>query len=111
MKEKNIVESYQIAQEAYADQGVDTEKAIRAVNAIPISMHCWQGDDLLGFEGATELTGGIQAQVTIRAAPVPAASAVGHRKSARLHSWQNENLTACLTCRKTVNPWIVTLTM
>ena len=53
--------SYQEAKKKYAALGVDTEKAIRALKKIPVSMHCWQGDDVTGFENAGALTGGIQA--------------------------------------------------
>ena len=51
---------YQAAQKQYAALGVDTEKAIKALQKISISMHCWQGDDVGGFENAGALTGGIQ---------------------------------------------------
>ncbi|HRJ70752.1 MAG TPA: L-rhamnose isomerase [Terrimicrobiaceae bacterium] len=55
-------QSYAPAQEAYAELGVDTEAALAALEDIPISLHCWQGDDVGGFEGAGGgLTGGIQA--------------------------------------------------
>jgi L-rhamnose isomerase len=52
---------YAEAKERYAKLGVDTEKAIAELSKIPISMHCWQGDDVGGFENAGALTGGIQA--------------------------------------------------
>jgi L-rhamnose isomerase len=52
---------YAEAKERYAKLGVDTEKAIAQLSKIPISMHCWQGDDVGGFENAGALTGGIQA--------------------------------------------------
>ncbi len=52
---------YEAARERYAALGIDTEKAISTLLATPISMHCWQGDDVHGFEGATSLDGGIQA--------------------------------------------------
>lgn len=51
---------YDSAREIYAACGVDTEEAIRLVKAIPISVHCWQGDDVIGFDGADSLSGGIQ---------------------------------------------------
>ena len=54
------MKAYEIAKERYALIGVDTEDAIKKLDAIPISMHCWQGDDVRGFEGENELTGGIQ---------------------------------------------------
>ena len=43
---------YENARERYAALGVDTEKAIETILSTPISMHCWQGDDVRGFEGA-----------------------------------------------------------
>lgn len=54
--------SYELAAKKYASFGIDTEKAIQKLNTIPISIHCWQGDDVIGFENADgTLTGGIQA--------------------------------------------------
>ena len=54
--------AYTLAQETYAELGVETETALQALSAIPISLHCWQGDDVGGFEqGGGALTGGIQA--------------------------------------------------
>ena len=63
MKEEFIMinKNYESAKEQYAVLGVDTDKAIEALDKIKISMHCWQGDDVGGFEGAAALTGGIQA--------------------------------------------------
>lgn len=52
--------SYQEAKKTYAQFGVNTDAALQALKAVPISVHCWQGDDVLGFEGAQTLTGGIQ---------------------------------------------------
>ena len=52
--------SYQEAKKRYAVLGVDTEKAIKTLQKVSISMHCWQGDDVTGFENAGSLTGGIQ---------------------------------------------------
>lgn len=54
-----IQERYQSAKELYARIGVDTEEAMKKLHSISISMHCWQGDDVGGFEGREELTGGI----------------------------------------------------
>lgn len=54
-------ERYESAKEMYKAIGVDTDAALKALQNIPISMHCWQGDDVNGFEGAGELSGGIQA--------------------------------------------------
>jgi L-rhamnose isomerase len=52
---------YELARARYAALGVDTDAALRALDKIPISLHCWQGDDVRGFEGVSgELSGGIQ---------------------------------------------------
>ena len=61
MKEANILKSYEIAKERYAAVGVDTDKAIATLEKTPISLHCWQTDDVSGFENDGSLTGGIQA--------------------------------------------------
>ena len=55
-----IKERYEQAKKMYAAIGVDTDAAIKQLSEIAISMHCWQGDDVGGFEGDTELSGGIQ---------------------------------------------------
>lgn len=52
---------YQLAKELYQSIGVDTDKALEALKSISISMHCWQGDDVTGFDHEGPLTGGIQA--------------------------------------------------
>ncbi|MBR7099110.1 MAG: L-rhamnose isomerase, partial [Clostridia bacterium] len=52
---------YESAKEIYARYGVDTDAAIAACQSIPISLHCWQGDDVTGFDHEGGLTGGIQA--------------------------------------------------
>ena len=52
---------YQMVKEKYTSVGVDTEEAIAKLGRIPISIHCWQGDDVGGFDRAgQDLTGGIQ---------------------------------------------------
>ena len=56
-----IKERYESAKERYQTLGVDTGQALEALKQIPISMHCWQGDDVGGFEGSNQLSGGIQA--------------------------------------------------
>lgn len=48
----NIEKAYELAREAYAAMGVDTDKAMELADQTPISLHCWQGDDVLGFEEA-----------------------------------------------------------
>ena len=59
--EKNTIEAYEMAKERYATLGVDTEKAMDILQHIALSLHCWQTDDVKGFENlGGSLTGGIQ---------------------------------------------------
>ncbi len=59
---ERITQAYELAKEAYGKWGVDAQQAIEKVQEIPISLHCWQGDDVTGFENPdAQLTGGIQA--------------------------------------------------
>ena len=51
---------YEQAKQAYAKYGIDTDAAIERLKNIPVSVHCWQGDDVIGFDGSDELSGGIQ---------------------------------------------------
>ena len=51
---------YESAKAIYASYGVDTDKVIEKLKTIPVSMHCWQGDDVIGFDHDGPLTGGIQ---------------------------------------------------
>jgi len=55
-----LQERYKQAKEMYAKFGINTDEALKALKEIPISIHCWQGDDVGGFEGEKELSGGIQ---------------------------------------------------
>ena len=51
---------YTRAREQYAELGVDCDEALRALSAVRLSLHCWQGDDIRGFEGSdTEIGGGL----------------------------------------------------
>lgn len=54
-------ERYEEAKKKFQELGVDTDEAIRQLSGIPVSLHCWQGDDVAGFDHAGPLTGGIQA--------------------------------------------------
>ena len=61
MKEKLVSQAYAIAKERYAEIGVDTEAALSALQNFHLSMHCWQADDVHGFEAlAGDMSGGIQ---------------------------------------------------
>jgi L-rhamnose isomerase len=60
MASDRIAAAYAAAKERFAELGVDTDKAISQISQIPISLHCWQGDDIGGFEGVGgELGGGL----------------------------------------------------
>lgn len=61
MEEKLINQAYEIAKERYANIGIDTDKVLEAMQNFHLSLHCWQADDVTGFEKlATSLSGGIQ---------------------------------------------------
>ena len=60
MKESQILKAYEIAKERYAAIGVDTDKAVEQLEKQQISLHCWQTDDVIGFENGQALSGGIQ---------------------------------------------------
>ncbi len=51
---------YEEAKKIYAGFGVDTEEALRALQEVTVSIHCWQGDDVIGFDARNSLSGGIQ---------------------------------------------------
>ena len=55
-REKN----YAMAREMYSGIGVDTDAAMEQLKNVPVSLHCWQGDDVTGFDHDGPLTGGIQ---------------------------------------------------
>ncbi len=58
----NIARNYEIAKELYGKMGVDTDAVLKKLAQVPISVHCWQIDDLQGWEfPAAEMTGGIAA--------------------------------------------------
>ena len=51
---------YEIAKAAYAKYGIDTESALQSTAKIPVSVHCWQGDDVVGLDGGGAASNGIQ---------------------------------------------------
>ncbi len=55
-----LEQNYRNAKDVYARFGVDTDEVLTKLSTIAISLHCWQGDDVSGFEGSGDLTGGIQ---------------------------------------------------
>lgn len=50
MKKQTIEQAYAMAKERYADLGVDTDAALAKLQKISLSLHCWQADDVTGFE-------------------------------------------------------------
>lgn len=61
MTQERTIAAYEAARERYAQSGVDTDKAIKSLKGISLSLHCWQTDDVTGFENPDgQLTGGIQ---------------------------------------------------
>jgi L-rhamnose isomerase len=61
MTTESITKAYELAKERYAAIGIDTDKVLEQMQKVQISLHCWQADDVTGFESTGELTGGIQA--------------------------------------------------
>jgi L-rhamnose isomerase len=62
-QDRQILQAFEVARERYSEFGVDVDAAVQSLRAIPVSLHCWQGDDVGGFEsaGAGLSGGGIQA--------------------------------------------------
>ena len=57
-----LEQAWELAKQRYSAVGIDVEEALRQLDRLPVSMHCWQGDDVAGFENPEgSLTGGIQA--------------------------------------------------
>ena len=54
------MKNYESAKLAYAKYGIDTDSAIEALKNTTVSIHCWQGDDVVGFDSPAALSGGIQ---------------------------------------------------
>ncbi len=61
MNETRIIKGYEYAKECFADLGIDVDVAMDKASAMPVSMHCWQGDDVNGFDGEGGMSGGIAA--------------------------------------------------
>ena len=66
MKEESVKRLMEIAKERYAAVGIDTDKVLDQMQDFHLSMHCWQADDVAGFENqGGSLTGGIKSTATI----------------------------------------------
>ena len=57
---------YEAAKEKYKALGVDVEKAMETLKNVPVSLHCWQLDDVIGFDNDGGLTGGIRQRAIIQ---------------------------------------------
>lgn len=55
---QSVEKAYELAKQRYAELGIDTDKAMESLRKVSISLHCWQGDDVGGFESSEGLTGG-----------------------------------------------------
>src|SRR5688500_1569848 len=53
-----VESAFTLATQRYAEFGVDTDRALATLRTIPISLHCWQGDDVTGFEQTNSTLGG-----------------------------------------------------
>lgn len=62
-----VTKRYEDAREIFRKAGVDTDAAIETLKRVPVSMHCWQGDDVTGFDQKGPLTGESRPPETIRA--------------------------------------------
>lgn len=60
IKEKNVMQAFDLAAERYASLGVDASNVLEQMKKVSLSLHCWQADDVTGFENRGSLTGGIQ---------------------------------------------------
>ena len=94
-----VQERYEAARKMYADVGVDTDAAIAKLKEIPVSLHCWQGDDVTGFDHDGPLTGGIQTTGNYpgKARDTGTADA-GHGRGDEPHAWQKEIKSSCKLC-------------
>ncbi len=93
----NQRERYESAKERYAEIGVDTDQAIARLKEIPVSLHCWQGDDVIGFDHDGPLTGGIQ--TTGNYPGNPRRTDAGHGSGASVDAGQKEAESPCQLCR------------
>ena len=83
--------AYESAKERFAALGVDTERAIETLSGISLSLHCWQADDVVGYENlGGALTGGIQVTGNYPVRPVIMRKHV--RMSVKSCRWLAENI-------------------
>ena len=106
----SIEKAYELAREQYAEIGIDTDKAIERLKNIPISIHCWQGDDVAGFEnldgsldGGLAVTGNYPGKAKtpdqLRADMSFAFKLIPGPKKANIHAFYSEPKAFCTRCR------------
>lgn len=59
MNQEKIIKGYEYAKEVFAEKDIDVDKSIKAIDDISVSMNCWQGDDVVGFEGGDSIGDGL----------------------------------------------------
>ena len=108
--------AYTLAKERYAALGVDTEAVLETLKNVTVSVHCWQGDDVVGFDAKEALSGGIQTtkkssictQATPFSKPVSLLTATPFSRSifpAGSPMPKSAALASTLTRRSSLIPW------
>jgi len=59
MNQEKVLKGYEYALDVFSEQGINVEEAIKKTDSIAVSMHCWQGDDVVGFDGSDEVGDGL----------------------------------------------------
>ena len=86
---------YEAAKAKYEALGVDTDRAIERLKKVPVSLHCWQLDDVIGFDNDGGLTGGIQ---TTGARQNAAAADGGHGGGNEADAGNGKIKYSCILC-------------
>lgn len=94
----NQVQRYEDARDRYAAVGVDTDAAIRRMMEIPVSLHCWQGDDVTGFDHDDPLTGGIQTTGNYPGKVHPRGTHAGYGCGIKINARKKEAEPTCKLC-------------
>ena len=84
---------YEAAKAKYEALGVDTDRAIERLKKVPVSLHCWQLDDVIGFDNDGGLTGGIQTTGNY-----PAAADGGHGGGNEADAGNGKIKYSCILC-------------
>lgn len=102
MNQEKIIKGFEYAADVFSEQGINAEEAIGKIENIAISMHCWQGDDVVGFDGSNELGDGLAVTgdypgragtpIELRQDLEKAMSMIPGKKRLNLHASYAENL-------------------